>query len=54
MRMGSYITYQSFRMLTPSLRKLMLTAHIAFSVGWLGAVAVFVIVHLLGGGLGHH
>lgn len=27
--------------MTPSLRKFMLTVHITFSVGWLGAVAVF-------------
>ncbi|WP_207218255.1 hypothetical protein [Hymenobacter persicinus] len=32
----------------PSVRKLMLTAHITFSVGWLGAVAVFLALAVMG------
>lgn len=34
--------------LTPGLRKLVLTAHVTASVGWLGAVAVFLALALLG------
>jgi hypothetical protein len=34
--------------MTPSLRKLVLTAHITFSVGWLGAVAAFLALALAG------
>lgn len=34
--------------MTPRLRKFVLTAHITFSVGWLGAVAVF-LVHAIAG-----
>ncbi len=34
--------------MTPHLRRLMLTAHITFSVGWLGAVAVF-LAHSIAG-----
>ncbi|SHM28167.1 hypothetical protein [Hymenobacter psychrotolerans] len=34
--------------LTPALRKFMLTAHITFSVGWLGAVAVFLALAITG------
>ncbi|WP_187632144.1 hypothetical protein [Hymenobacter lutimineralis] len=34
--------------LTPPLRKLLLTAHITFSVGWLGAVAVFLALAVTG------
>lgn len=35
-------------MLTPRLSKLVLTSHITFSVGWLGAVAVFLILAITG------
>ncbi len=34
--------------LAPPVRKLMLTAHITFSVGWLGAVAVFLALAVTG------
>ena len=34
--------------LTPGVRKLALTAHVAFSVGWLGAVAAFLALALVG------
>ena len=34
--------------MTPSLRKLALTAHVAFSVGWLGAVAGFLALSIAG------
>jgi hypothetical protein len=29
--------------MTPALRKFTITAHVTFSVGWLGAVAAFII-----------
>jgi len=32
---------ESGAMMTPALRKLILTAHITFSIGWIGAVAAF-------------
>lgn len=32
--------------MTPALRKLSLTAHITFSVGWLGAVAGFLVLSI--------
>ena len=35
-------------MLTPRLRKLALTAHITFSVGWLGAVAAYLALAITG------
>jgi hypothetical protein len=35
-------------MMTPSLRKLVLTAHITVSVGWLGAVAAFLALTITG------
>jgi hypothetical protein len=35
-------------MMTPSLRKLVLTAHITVSVGWLGAVAAFLALAITG------
>ncbi len=34
--------------LTPRLRKLVLTAHIIFAVGWLGAVAAFLVLAVVG------
>jgi hypothetical protein len=34
--------------MSPRLRKLALTAHITFSVGWFGAVAVFLIHAIVG------
>lgn len=34
--------------LTPALRKFTLTTHITFSVGWLGAVAVFLLLTIIG------
>jgi len=34
--------------MTPRLNKLVLTAHITFSVGWLGAVAVFIVLAVTG------
>jgi hypothetical protein len=34
--------------MTPSLRKLLLTAHITFSVGWLGAIAAFLALAITG------
>jgi hypothetical protein len=34
--------------MTPGLRKLALTAHVACSVGWLGAVIVFVVLAVVG------
>ncbi len=35
-------------MLTPHLRKFALTAHVVFSVGWLGAVAAFLVLSIAG------
>ncbi len=35
-------------MMTPGVRKLALTAHVTFSVGWLGAVAGFLALALAG------
>ena len=34
--------------LTPGLRKLMVTAHVTFAVGWLGAVAGFLVLAITG------
>jgi hypothetical protein len=34
--------------MSPGLRKLALSAHIIFSIGWLGAVMVFLVLSLLG------
>ena len=34
--------------LTPRISKLLLTSHITFSVGWLGAVAVFIVLAITG------
>src|SRR5258708_3923862 len=34
--------------MTPSFRKLVLTAHVTFSVGWLGAVAAFLVLAIAG------
>jgi hypothetical protein len=34
--------------LTPALRKFMLTAHVTFAVGWLGAVAGFLVLAIAG------
>src|SRR5262245_4474397 len=34
--------------MTPNLRKLVLTTHVTFTVGWLGAVVVFLALALLG------
>ena len=34
--------------MTPSLRKLALTAHVTFSVGWVGAVASFLVLAIAG------
>ncbi|MBS1805527.1 MAG: hypothetical protein JST28_19360 [Acidobacteria bacterium] len=34
--------------MTPGLRKLVLTAHITFSVGWIGAVAAFLVLAIAG------
>ena len=34
--------------MSPALRKLTLTAHVVFSVGWLGAVAAFLVLALAG------
>jgi len=34
--------------MTPTLRKLTITAHVAFSVGWLGAVAAFLALSIAG------
>ena len=34
--------------MTPSLRKLALTAHVAFSVGWIGAIAAFLVLSIVG------
>jgi uncharacterized membrane protein len=34
--------------MTPRLRKLVLTAHITFSVGWIGAVAAFLVLSIVG------
>lgn len=34
--------------MTPALRKLNLTAHVTFSVGWLGAVATFLALSIVG------
>jgi hypothetical protein len=33
---------------TPSIRKLLLTAHITLSVGWFGAVAAFLALAIVG------
>src|SRR5260370_12107499 len=32
----------------PALRKMTITAHVAFSVGWLGAVAAFLVLSIAG------
>ncbi len=32
--------------MTPALRKLAITAHVTFSVGWLGAVAAFLVLSI--------
>ena len=34
--------------MTPALRKLTITAHVTFSVGWLGAVAAFLVLSIVG------
>ena len=34
--------------MTPALRKFMITAHITFSVGWIGAVAAFLVLSIAG------
>src|SRR6266851_9580813 len=34
--------------MTPALRKLTITAHVVFSVGWLGAVAAFLVLSIAG------
>src|SRR5216683_4076900 len=34
--------------MTPALRKLMITAHVSFSVGWLGATAAFLVLSIAG------
>lgn len=34
--------------MTPTVRKLTITAHVAFSVGWLGAVAAFLVLSIAG------
>lgn len=34
--------------MTPTLRKLTITAHVTFSVGWLGAVAAFLVLSIAG------
>src|ERR1700732_4821171 len=34
--------------MTPALRKLTITAHVTFSVGWLGAVAAFLVLGIAG------
>jgi ABC-type multidrug transport system permease subunit len=35
-------------MMAPRLNKFVLTSHITFSVGWLGAVAVFLVLAITG------
>ena len=35
--------------MTPALRKLILTAHVTFSIGWIGAVAAFLAVSVASG-----
>src|SRR5213082_3605560 len=34
--------------MTPTVRKLTITAHVTFSVGWLGAVAAFLVLAIAG------
>src|SRR6266704_6394420 len=34
--------------MTPALRKMTITAHVTFSVGWLGAVAAFLVLSIAG------
>lgn len=34
--------------MTPSVRKLALTAHVTFSVGWIGAIAAFLVLSIVG------
>ncbi len=34
--------------MTPTIRKLTITAHVAFSVGWLGATAAFLVLSITG------
>jgi hypothetical protein len=34
--------------MTPALRKLTITAHVTFSIGWLGAVAAFLVLSIAG------
>ena len=35
-------------LITPNLRKCVLTLHIIFSIGWIGAVAAFLVLSLSG------
>jgi hypothetical protein len=34
--------------MTPAIRKLTITAHVTFSIGWMGAVAAFLVVSIAG------
>src|SRR5215472_1267918 len=34
--------------MTPALRKFTLTAHVVFSIGWIGAVAAFLVLSIAG------
>jgi len=34
--------------MTPAVRKLTITAHVTFSIGWMGAVAAFLVVSIAG------
>ncbi len=39
--------------MTPALRKMTITAHVTFSVGWLGAVAAFLVLSIAAGQTSH-
>jgi hypothetical protein len=46
--MNAEVTAREAWAMSPRLRKLALTAHVAFSVGWLGAVAAFLALSIAG------
>ena len=46
--MNAEVTAREGWAMSPRLRKLALTAHVTFSVGWLGAVAAFLALSIAG------
>src|ERR687887_134909 len=48
MRFSQAVSSRRLAVLTPSLRKLALTAHVTSSVGWLGSVAGFLVLAITG------